>query len=1410
MFDFSKYFKKMSGKTDAKIELKDVPIKSDSSVSSDDGVSTLNEYVTKNIDYIVTDITLGDYGLYYGTDKYFDGSDDDKSSKIVQKCSIIDEDGNEGVDRYAFRIGSSLGDAEYDAPRPGGTLITSVSGYAHYDDDANVDEKIPLTLTVVPKYRLIGNPQPVATDADIYAHALAMFGLLGAGCETYKWAKSSKHKTKNCVMSNSTLQRRMEDVSAAVSKNRYEVEVSTYYDLADPNAPEPVQGQAKVDISAVELPRTMTAATIVSSGNTADFCSRMQNYGYMIDCDGDNRTPFLPSLRDAFEAYFPKEDVADSFNESFDDVLAGIKSLWVLKKALKSSTRKKIAALSGNDFRNATVEELNYTADGETFLVDIESLKCKHAKNDGWDANLTLVTPYYANGKYKRFRFSSVDASSGKYVYKAMANPLPKNGLSDAYSDANCENAMISYTEYSIGDFYSLLVQTYDTYCANRSTGSRARNIANLLNHAMVGTSVPVANSANSSFSWTPYIGAVQSQNGIDDDKTFAAMEDWLNANSEKTVKVVDWYKGVETDSDGSLKDTEINQIIPLFQADDSIQSTNLHKKMDIVDDVDDIVDKFDTAIAAIAFVQPSLAAILKRRLSDLNRAVSEFNNAIGKIKYFEYYTADSVFDSKERILGDGDCYRVTNGIPETARYPARFLVPTRIYKKVKQRKRVLCFWRTVTRTKCVGTRWTEIRFVNVGLYDKYPKDMRIPERMVPFESGYTYATDIVVDKEIPSGIEAGRKVALKVENLNDEIPATIKDAHTISIDQPADIPKKGTTQYFMVSLDDTKSGIETSQVHVEYNIPYFPYDDEIRAYAFGTYGPFDQSKYAIKDRSGNFGSGKDGWRIFNDTSNELSAMRKGINIYPSVANLLKILKDAFGKNRAELVETTRSAEDQMTRCMGGTESAFLSWHNYGLAVKIMVYQDDLKTPIEDESEDMLKLAELARQFSDDCINGKFGARFNVVWCGRLTVGADLFDWEFLPVGVNHKDAPKFREILLAQRDPIIELGYVPADAFAKPPSDELQHNKSVQWISTTSSVYRNAETFGGVKYVSPASIRNFKFPKKLPLINLIEFIRLIQVKMDAYGTKMPNKGDMYEWINKNRSAYEQLLTYFGMTGNLQSFRSLLAGEYITRYKPIVTNYYSTDPIAFVQYFLGDEYNKVKIRADDMVDASYITLSDGRLHIPRCDGRPRLPLSVDNMYDQKQVTKDNYQRGRWIDGRFIPSATDDEYVSSSSVIGGYNNFEPVGGDAYILHAFIGDQIKQEFDSIVSMFEGYNGDLMFDSFQNGPYADKYEQLENEFGIIAKQDLIDFDKLKGMIVAADLDITTDKETGRKDIYEKVVSNAECAGMRLASLGSEHVEVNPKKSETVTIEDVYRIIGTDGGPSANDLMKSMRRGN
>ena len=48
-----------------------------------------------------------------------------------------------------------------------------------------------------------------------------------------------------------------------------------------------------------------------------------------------------------------------------------------------------------------------------------------------------------------------------------------------------------------------------------------------------------------------------------------------------------------------------------------------------------------------MAFIHPKRAAVLKTRLRSLERSVTELNRVVNRIKYFEYYTADSVFESK-------------------------------------------------------------------------------------------------------------------------------------------------------------------------------------------------------------------------------------------------------------------------------------------------------------------------------------------------------------------------------------------------------------------------------------------------------------------------------------------------------------------------------------------------------------------------------------------------------------------------------------------------------------------------------------------------------------------------------------------------------------------------------------------
>jgi hypothetical protein len=97
----------------------------------------------------------------------------------------------------------------------------------------------------------------------------------------------------------------------------------------------------------------------------------------------------------------------------------------------------------------------------------------------------------------------------------------------------------------------------------------------------------------------------------------------------------------------------------------------------------------------------------------------------------------------------------------------------------------------------------------------------------------------------------------------------------------------------------------------------------------------------------------------------------------------------------------------------------------------------------------------------------------------------------------------------------------------------------------------------------------------------------------------------------------------------------------------------------------------------------------------------------------------------------------------------------------------------------------------------------DMLENEFGLIGAQDLLSFDDLELMA-----DGILDNDTGRDkvmvdgSIYEKVVNNAQLAGIRKASLDKEHIHVRdmPTPSDGKTL---YELLAKGRGYTANDLI-------
>jgi hypothetical protein len=144
-----------------------------------------------------------------------------------------------------------------------------------------------------------------------------------------------------------------------------------------------------------------------------------------------------------------------------------------------------------------------------------------------------------------------------------------------------------------------------------------------------------------------------------------------------------------------------------------------------------------------------------------------------------------------------------------------------------------------------------------------------------------------------------------------------------------------------------------------------------------------------------------------------------------------------------------------------------------------------------------------------------------------------------------------------------------------------------------------------------------------------------------------------------------------------------------------------------------------------------------------------------------------------------------------------------------LHHAVASEIHAAFLKIRDMFERYSGTVMYDRFMDGPNAGKFDQLENEFGAIQAQDLMDFDDLESMLAMDDINRLADIETngerngaGGGSIYEKVVNNAQLAGMRKAVRTSERMHITDR-GNGLTPGEIYRAVMEGRAPGANDIM-------
>lgn len=887
------------------------------------------------------------------------------------------------------------------------------------------------------------------------------------------------------------------------------------------------------------------------------------------------------------------------------------------------------------------------------------------------------------------------------------------------------------------------------------------------------------------------------------------------------------------------------------------------------VDTMGEAIDSIDTILNAKMMVLGLLFTIREKiKLSDVKDDYADLKDTIRKIKWYQMFTNESVFDNKSFIgtRGKDDAVNM-----HYLYMPARLLIPVEMYKRVKVKYKRFGFTRHKMVKRSIGVRWAEVKFVDNEVYSSYPMNNNEPRQFYPINQYATLTTQNLPANE-KDGVEAGTHTVFTFDNALEgdtadkidvgaitqftkgELQIGDKDGYEYTVffkdsqkftSSDIDIDLTGSKVFvygIYVPLEPTQASDDFTPIRVEYKMPYLPYDSEIKRWAFMHYGAFDQSKYAEQSREVPAKSDRiDGWTIFKPSSKRIGDLRAGLGIYDAVAILMGILRNAYGTSRVDLIETMRSLDDQETECSGEAESKFLSWHNYGLAVKILINDAETGLPIADGSEDMRKLIDIAEAFTTACYNGAFGKPLNVIWCGRLVVGANIFVWEFLPIGVNHKDAPKFREELLNQGDPIATFGYVNVDA--KRLVYKTAPVAKIPYVLESSNAYQNAVIINGEHYVAPANIRNYRPPHDLVLINVLEFVNLIDTKMGANGSTKTDRNNMYEWKALNDKSYLQLITYFAMTGNVAASKTLIGGDYVERYQNIVDSKYSEDYVAMVKDFLGEKlYKDIKIYIVSSGDGgAWLSLADGKIHIKVNDIIPNYNRnSKGHFFGEKQMNPSTTLRGRWINGLFYTEEEleamgyQTEIVSSKAFIQGYDNQGNVeGGDAMLIHSLIATQIKNDFNKIRERFEQYGGSLMYDHFIDGPNANDINMLENEFGIIEAQDLISFDKLRNMYKQNDINDNAhtssdgtlngaganeeDKDElgdgGHKDgegkdiipqsIYEKVVSNAMLSGVRKASLTKEHVEVNARV-QGATVEQLYRMITQGRGYKANDILK------
>ncbi len=1502
LFDFEHYYTEKQIKTDIKLDISDIPMKSTatSSTMNDDGTVdevNMNEIVTNNVMYRINGITLSG-GLTVA-----------ENDRVVITTVTKSAENADVVNKYYLSIGYPLDDLVetglYTIPESrslipaislsvgygnDGVYLTDIS-YCHNDTvDADGIKASTVTISVIPRYHLmtpvaklsvtgfdsanqnfwhqdgtVGNP---GVDT---ARALAGVGLLGSMFKGIKWYRKQSKGKSSAVYSYDSFMKRLNSLGTMAKANNLGIK-TVFYDSS-------MADETDWTVTGIKSSAKMTD---VYGSEVTKFVSKCaeRHPNPMLDISGDGATAIIPNVSDVFKKlYTNKDELAKNFTNHFFDTYNEIMSIRGVRKFMSSSLKEQLDTnqyklkKKGNEqkkflldlasFRNqldyyAGQNKIERIPDGDYYhgVRMIQDSGFGVMYNSGYSSehqcrisivhnyppsnNTALTYSTIGVGKYADWQITSTEMTIADIkrmlcdYYTGMYNDLFGNDEGDEgyvswIYDTTKKDAPYRFTIRHDGKTYELIPNAYSPQEINRGIPSPDLIIAHITNN-------PDATSPYAYF----YYGtarqfidiAMEELSALNNCKETAAGIpfdiSWSELTDDAIIQVAEW------DEASTATDViDYADFYPAYATLDDLGESDECTINDCVEFAENVMDKAINEIDTILSTQgiwfgPLFLLLQKSRLRGANAEYSELQDVIQQIKWYQLYTNESVFGNKT-FIGSRPEYNYNNA--PFVFMPARFLVPVSMYKRVRVKYKRWGRTRHRMVKRSIGVRWCEVTFVDNDVYEAYPTNSEEPRQFYnigKYAHVSTTATNVIftfdsaIEGNTTDLIDVGKVTRFKQGSLllvntdGMEVQVDINNAEKFTAATPID--GLGNIIYVVgiyVPLENTAKSDERTKVRVEYKMPYIPYDAELRRWAFMTYGAFDQDIYASESREvpSNPDNKIPGWVIFKNSSKRIGDMRASMGIYDAVSILLGILRNTFGASCVDLVETMRSVEEQELMSSGGGESTFLSWHNYGLAAKILINDSVSGLPIKDGSPEFKTLIDVAEGFTQACYNGVFGKPLNVVWCGRLKLGANNFVWEFLPIGVGHKDAVKFRESLLNQEDPVASLGFIDVDANNY--VCKKRPDTGVPYILDTSNAYKNALIINGHHYVSPKNIRNYTTPHDLVLDNIIEFGNLIQTKMQANGSSLNGRASMYEWKTLNDRSYKQLLMYYGLTGSITAARALVCGEYVETYKDTVDRKYSEDLVEMVKDFLGNLYTDAKVYIEDSADGgAWLSLSDGKLHLKTTDVRPVFDqTSKDNFFGEKIAPIECTERGLYVDGVF---RTEDELarigyqierVSTTSFIDGFKNGKVVGDDALLLHSLVATQIKEEFDKLRYMFENYGGSIMYDHFADGPNAVMEDMVENEFGLIAGQDLIGFDELRAIFAQKDINNSAGQYSDGtvqgigEDVFEKVVSNAELSGVRKASLTKEHINVTIQQN-TMTTEQLYRSIMKGTMTQANDM--------